>query len=156
MRAFSPATFAAASDKITALNEFSSVHSANDGYPCQVHVDVLGKWGPWASNEKSKALLAMWQETGRELGIRILPQERGGLSDGNWTWYDIPTIDGLGPDGGNAHCSERSEDGSKDQEYILPDSFAPKALMNILGIMRLVRQWSGGSEQVPSEDRLSI
>jgi glutamate carboxypeptidase len=156
MRAFSPATFAATSEKITALNGFSSVRSANDGYPCQVHVDVLGEWGPWASNEKSKALMALWQETGRELGLRILPQERGGLSDGNWTWYDIPTVDGLGPDGGNAHCSERSDDGSKDQEYILPGSYVPKALMNILGIMRLVRQWTGGSEQVPSEDRLSI
>ena len=140
MRAYSPQSFMETSKKITALNEFSSVYSANGGYPCRVHIEVLNEWGPWAPNAKSDALLAFWQETGRELGFGVMPQERGGLSDGNWTWQSIPTIDGLGPDGGNAHCSERAEDGSKDQEYILPDSFAPKALMNILSIMRLAAQ----------------
>jgi glutamate carboxypeptidase len=52
----------------------------------------------------------------------------------------IPTIDGLGPDGGNAHCSEKSDDGSKDQEYIVPESYVPKALLNILSIMDLAEQ----------------
>ena len=140
MRAYSPHYFATASQKITALNEFSSVHSANGGYPCRVQIDVLDEWGPWAKNEKSDDLLAVWQGIGCELGFLVGPQERGGLSDGNWTWRDIPTVDGLGPDGGNAHCSERTDDGSKDQEYIYPDSYVPKALLNVLGIMRLVDQ----------------
>jgi glutamate carboxypeptidase len=130
--------FASIGRQLVALNEFSSVHSANGGYPCRVHVDVLGEWGPWASNSNSNDLLSVWQASGRELGFQVRSQERGGLSDGNWTWQTIPTIDGLGPDGGNAHCSERSEDGSKDQEYILPDSYVPKAVMNILSLMSLV------------------
>jgi glutamate carboxypeptidase len=125
-------------NQVTALREFSSVHSANGGYPCRVHVDVLGEWEPWANNDKSNDLLKIWQVSGRELGYQVRPQERGGLSDGNWTWYSVPTIDGLGPDGGNAHCSERSEDGSKDQEYVLPDSYVPKAVLNVLSIMSLV------------------
>ncbi len=139
MRAYEPQVFSATTQKVVALNEYSSVHSSYGGYPCQVHVDVLGEWEPWAQNEKSNALLAVWQANGRELGIRVLPQERGGLSDGNWTWRHIPTIDGLGPDGGNAHCSERAADGSKDQEYILPASYVSKALLNALSIMHLVR-----------------
>ncbi len=138
MRAYSPQVFASIGRQLVALNEFSSVHSANGGYPCRVHVDVLGEWGPWASNSNSNDLLSVWQASGRELGFRVRPEERGGLSDGNWTWQTIPTIDGLGPDGGNAHCSERSEDGSKDQEFILPDSYVPKAVMNILSLMSLV------------------
>jgi glutamate carboxypeptidase len=138
MRAFSPAVFAAGVDQMTALNDFSSVQSANGGYPCRVHVDVLGLWEPWAQNEKSNRLLRLWRETGRNLGLTVKPQERGGLSDGNWTWQQVPTIDGLGPDGGNAHCSERSADGSKDQEYVLPDSYVPKARLNLLAIHQLV------------------
>jgi len=140
MRAYSPQTFASTTRKVVALNEFSSVHSANGGYPCRVHIDVLGEWEPWAKNNQSDGLLVNWQATARDLGLCVLPQERGGLSDGNWTWRMIPTIDGLGPDGGNAHCSERTEDGNKDQEYILPDSYVPKALMNALSIMRLVER----------------
>ena len=138
MRAYSPQVFALTTNQVTALREFSSVHSANGGYPCRVHVDVLGEWEPWANNDKSNDLLKIWQVSGRELGYQVRPQERGGLSDGNWTWYSVPTIDGLGPDGGNAHCSERSEDGSKDQEYVLPDSYVPKAVLNVLSIMSLV------------------
>lgn len=140
MRAYEPQVFSATTRKVVALNEFSSVHSSNGGYPCQVHIDVLGEWEPWAKNEKSNTLLALWQANGRKLGVNVLPQERGGLSDGNWTWRHMPTIDGLGPDGGNAHCSERAADGSKDQEYILPSSYVSKALLNTLSIMQLVKQ----------------
>ncbi len=138
MRAFSPVVFDAGINKMSALNAYSTVQSANGGYPCRVQVDVLGRWEPWARNEGSNELLRLWRETGQKLGLSIEPQERGGLSDGNWTWQQVPTIDGLGPAGGNAHCSQREEDGSKDQEYILPDSYVPKALLNLLAIVNLV------------------
>jgi glutamate carboxypeptidase len=126
---------------MSALNEFSTVHSANGYYPCRVQVDVLGLWEPWAPNDRSQMLLQHWRTTGQALGLTIAPQQRGGLSDGNWTWQQVPTIDGLGPDGGNAHCSERSEDGSKDQEYVLPDSYLPKGLLNLLAIHKLVARY---------------
>lgn len=145
MRAFSPPVFTAGVDKMSALNEFSSVRSANGGYPCRVQVDVLGLWEPWAKNDGSNELFQLWRTTGRDLGFAVEPQERGGLSDGNWTWQQVPTIDGLGPDGGNAHCSERSEDGSKDQEYMLPDSYVPKALLNLLAIKKLVNGYYDGN-----------
>lgn len=145
MRAFSPAVFAAGVGKMNALNEFSSVQSADGGYPCRVQVDVLGLWEPWAPNEKSNSLLQLWRKSGEELGLTVEPQERGGLSDGNWTWQQVPTIDGLGPDGGNAHCSERSADGSKDQEYMLPASYVPKARLNLLAIYKLVHEYYHGT-----------
>ena len=64
----------------------------------------------------------------------------GGGSDGNITGaLGIPTLDGLGPAGGNAHCSEQSPDGSKEQEYVLASTFVPKALLNIAAITRLNR-----------------
>ena len=138
MRAFSPHVFAAGADKMSELNEFSSVQSANGHYPCRVHVDVLGMWSPWAPNSASNELLELWRASGQDLGLTIESQERGGLSDGNWTWQQVPTLDGLGPDGGNAHCSERSADGNKDQEFILPASFVPKALLNLTAISKLI------------------
>ena len=61
-----------------------------------------------------------------------------GLSDGNLTWQTIPTIDGLGPAGGNSHCSERSPDGSKEQEYVTVSSYVPKALLNVMAIKKLI------------------
>ena len=148
MRAYSPSIFAEGVDKMVALNEFSTVQSANGGYPCRVKVNVIGLWEPWSPNNKSNALFDLWRETGQRLGMIVEPQERGGLSDGNWTWQQVPTLDGLGPDGGNAHCSERADDGSKDQEYILPESFAPKALLNCAAIMRLVNGYYAGNGSV--------
>jgi glutamate carboxypeptidase len=47
-------------------------------------------------------------------------------------------LDGLGVSGGNAHCSERSEDGKKDQEYLDLPSILPKAMLNTLAIARLL------------------
>ena len=140
MRAFAPEVFAAAAGRMAALDGYSSVRSAAGGYPCRVQVHQLGEWAPWAPNPRSEGLLALWRAAGEEMRLEVRGQERGGLSDGNWTWDRVPTIDGLGPEGGNAHCSERSDDGSKDQEYILPASFVPKAQLNVLGILKLVEQ----------------
>ncbi len=138
MRAFLPDVFNHGVDKMKALNDLSTVHSANGGFPCRVQVEVLGLWAPWAPNPTSRALVEMWRETGLSLGIQVGSEERGGLSDGNWTWQILPTIDGLGPVGGNAHCSERSADGAKEQEYILPASYTPRAMLNIMAIRKLI------------------
>jgi glutamate carboxypeptidase len=69
--------------------------------------------------------------------LRIGLQERGGLSDGNYLWHFVPTIDGLGPWGDNDHCSERTPDGAKLPEYVDVTSFVPKAALNTLAITRL-------------------
>jgi glutamate carboxypeptidase len=111
--------------------------------PGCIKTELLHKMNPWARNEGSDRLLALWRVAGQSLGRRIEIEERGGLSDGNMLWRLIPTIDGLGPVGANAHCSERSEDGQKDQEYVLRDSFVPLAQLNALAIINLV---SGQSE----------
>ena len=65
-------------------------------------------------------------------------EARGGLSDGNFLWEVLPTIDGLGPAGDNDHCSERSADGSKLPEYCEVSSFVPKAALNAVAILRLL------------------
>lgn len=138
MRAYDQGVFEEGVAEMLALNDFCSVRSLDDGYPCRVEVDLEGRWAPWPPNPATMSLFDVWVAAADELGLSgVAPQQRGGLSDGNWLWDTLPTIDGLGPEGKNAHSSERSADGSKDQEYALASSFVPKAVLNIAAIVRL-------------------
>jgi glutamate carboxypeptidase len=141
MRAFDTETYDAAVEAILALNGPASVQSAADGYPCRVEVEVLLKTAPWSRNEATDRLLAVWQEAGESLGYDVRPEERGGLSDGNMFWQANPTQHGLGVAGGNAHCSERSADGSKEQEYCEVASFVPKAVLNVTAGLKLLSRY---------------
>ncbi len=140
MRAFSPAVFEEGLQAMLALAHQVDVTSPADEYPCRVDIQILRRTEPWAPNPRTDALFSTWKAAGESLGAHLYREERGGLSDGNLLWKRLPTIDGLGPAGGNAHCSERSPDGSKDQEFVFPASFVPKAMLNIAGIMELVQR----------------
>jgi glutamate carboxypeptidase len=140
MRCFDPAVYDEALQRTLALRELSTVSTADGSYRCRVEVMVERQTIPWPENEATAALYEVWQETAASLNYQTEPEARGGLSDGNHTWAAVPTLDGLGPAGGNAHCSERSPDGSKDQEYVHVPSFVPKALLNTLAILRLLEK----------------
>ena len=140
MRAFLPAVFDEGVAAMQALNGQATVRSADDGYPCRVMVEIVRQTPAWPGNPASDRLLAVWQQAAKSLGLRVVAEERGGLSDGNLLWQHFPTIDGLGPAGANAHCSEQSIDGSKEQEYALASSFVPRALLNAVAILKLVEQ----------------
>jgi glutamate carboxypeptidase len=137
MRAFSPKVFQSGLKKILALDGSSQI-SSQDGYPCHTSIQVLDQTAPWPRNEATDRLYKLWNETGHQLGMQTIEEQRGGLSDGNLLWQHFPTLDGLGPSGANAHCSESTPDGSKEQEYVLIPSFVPKALLNTLAIVKLI------------------
>lgn len=142
MRAFSPEVFDQGMRDLLALDGSTTI-SSGDGYPCRVSVQVKSLTDPWPRNPGSDHLLSIWRKTGKSLGVQVVSEERGGLSDGNFLWKHCPVLDGLGPAGTNAHCSERSEDGSKDQEYMLIPSFVPKAALNILALVELLQEGAG-------------
>lgn len=76
---------------------------------------------PMEKNSQSIQLLKIIKEAGKELGIEVKDTFTGGGSDGAFTSsMGIPTIDGLGPVGGNAH----SED-----EYLDLDTFVERTLL---------------------------
>lgn len=77
------------------------------------------------------------------MAIDVVHEARGGLSDGNMLWKHFPTLDGLGPTGENAHCSELDPATGKDQEFVLASSFIPKAMLNIIAILELIEQNEG-------------
>lgn len=95
-----------------------------------------GHTTPWPGGEGTAGLFAIWEAAAASIGLPALSVPRGGLSDANHLWRLGPTLDGLGPAGGNAHCSERSEDGSKLPEYLEVASMVPKAAMNALALSR--------------------
>jgi len=139
-RAFSPEPYAHAKAALLALAGPGEVRSVADRFACELKVEILSECRPWPRNAGTDRLAAIWCETGKELGIPVNVEQRGGLSDGNWIWDAVPTLDGLGPWGDNDHCSERSADGSKVPEYVDVTSFVPKAALNTLAIVKLVEQ----------------
>jgi len=72
---------------------------------------------PFVPDEGSEQLLRYVQEVGKNMGWDIEAEKTGGGSDGNLTSYiGIPTIDGLGPVGGNAHQEDEYVDISSLEE----------------------------------------
>jgi glutamate carboxypeptidase len=138
-RAFAPEIYERAKADLLALAGEGRVRSVADGFPCQVHVEILNESRPWPRNPATDSLFALWQDAAEQLSIPIGMQERGGLSDGNLIWDAVPTLDGLGPWGDNDHCSERSADGSKLPEYVEISSFIPKALLNVIALTKLIK-----------------
>ena len=132
MRAFDPALLREAGVALEAIAATAPSKSC-----AEITVECLGRSPAWPADQHTLELFAHWREAAAELGLAALSVSRGGLSDANYLRHLGPTLDGLGPAGANAHCSERSADGSKVPEFVETDSFVPKAAMNVLAITRL-------------------
>ncbi len=138
MRAFDPGVFEKAVADIMALGGLSTVRSADGAFSCRTHVDLVRRVPAWPENPGTMGLFHQWQRAARLLGGEARPEMRGGLSDGNFTWDVVPTLDGLGPSGGNPHCSESDPDAGKEQEFAVISSFVPKAVLNAMALVALV------------------
>ena len=133
MRAFDPARLAKAGKAVECF-----AHPAGHGNAA-IEVKCLGTSPAWPDDERTRNLARHWLVAASELPLPVKLVKRGGLSDANYLCGLGPTLDGLGPSGGNAHCSERSADGVKLPEYVDVGSFVPKAALNALAIARLCR-----------------
>ncbi|MGB9640574.1 MAG: M20/M25/M40 family metallo-hydrolase [Anaerolineales bacterium] len=139
MRAFSPQIFDKGIEQIMALTNHSTIQS-QDGFPCRIEIEILEKTKPWPINSATQRLFTLWQDTANQIGMKVISEQRGGLSDGNLLWHAFPTLDGLGPSGDNAHCSESDPLSGKEQEYVSLRSFIPKALLNLAAMERLISE----------------
>jgi len=133
MRAFDPALLQQTGDRIRALAADPKYAGA-----ASIVVDQSGVSPAWPGGAETQALFQHWAKAAEKLGFIACPTPRGGLSDANYLYHLGPTLDGLGPAGANAHCSERSADGSKLPEYVEIDSFIPKTLLNLLALNSLL------------------
>jgi glutamate carboxypeptidase len=134
MRAFEPGVFDDTEAGLMALTG-----------PCPevpgttITVTRTGKTPPWPEDEATAGLLLLAQAAAGRLGLTMQAEHRGGLSDANYLCHLGPTLDGLGPSGAFAHCSERSADGSKTPEYVEPGSLVPKAALSVLMWKEILR-----------------
>lgn len=77
---------------------------------------------PMEKTEATARLVTLAKNAARELGFEIEDVMTGGGSDGNYTAaLGTPTLDGLGPQGGNGHNAM--------DEYLLVDTIVPRAAM---------------------------
>lgn len=139
LRTFEREVYNDAIKRLLALNGKGTVTSAEDGHTSEVKIEVTQESPPWPRNDRTEKLLSIFTEAGRELGLTVIREERGGISDGNFICHTMPVLDGLGPHGDNGHCSEQSADGSKEQEYIEVSAIVPKAALNTVAIVKLAR-----------------
>lgn len=140
MRTFSQEVFDQGVRDMLNLQENAHIENANANFKCKVHIDLVTQSPPWPDNPGTQQLFSIWEQVAEPLGFTILEEKRGGLSDGNALCLTIPTIDGLGPYGANAHCSEHDPENGKGQEFANKSSFVPKALLNVLAIQELIKQ----------------
>lgn len=127
MRAFQPGILVSAGQAALDLS-----HRTPAG--AELVVECIGRTPAWAGGLGTDQLFNSWLKRGQELGLKVVPVKRGGLSDANYLCHLGPTLDALGPNGGNAHCSERSADGRKLPEYVIPASFITKTVLNLMAI----------------------
>ena len=133
MRAFEPESLNQAGRHLEAL--------ARPAAPGVASIKVInqGTSPAWPLDAGTQSLANHWLAAAEKLGLPAKLVKRGGLSDANYLRDVGPTLDGLGPSGANAHCSERSADGSLVPEYVDVPTFVPKAAMNILALVDLLK-----------------
>jgi glutamate carboxypeptidase len=129
MRAFDPAVLA---DAESALHALCGTTTAG----ALLAAEKIGSTPAWPGGEETDRLFSVWREAAAVCGISLQPMARGGLSDANYLSHLGPTLDGLGPVGGSAHCSEWSADGTKVPEFVDTDSFVWKAVGNLLALQQ--------------------
>jgi glutamate carboxypeptidase len=83
--------------------------------------EVMARWWPMEKLARSGRLLAHAQGVALALGFEVRGAATGGASDANTTsGMGIPSLDGLGPIGGNDHSPA---------EYLVVDSIVPRTTM---------------------------
>ena len=84
-------------------------------------VNGRASWWPMEKNASTAALADMAIELAGRLGFDLADTATGGASDANTTSAaGAPTLDGLGPVGGNAHAAG---------EYMELDSIVPRTTL---------------------------
>lgn len=138
IRSFDEQRYREVRDAVLAMSGEGEIGAPDGAKRCEIHVTQTTENPVWPANPATEALIEVWKQAAHEAGHQLDAKPRGGLSDGNALWNVFPTLDGLGPRGGNAHCSLRDDAANKEPEYVDTTSFVPKALINCKALKRLL------------------
>jgi glutamate carboxypeptidase len=125
--------------KLLKLNSAGCFSGPEGGRHCEVVVEPLCEIPAWAGDDATSRLASIWREAGSMCGYEVGTGTRGGLSDANFFSVHFPTLDGLGPRGGNAHTIEADGEGIRITEFVEPESFLSKGPVNLLALRALAR-----------------
>jgi glutamate carboxypeptidase len=123
----------------TAEAEVRRIAEATEVADTTVEFEPMARWWPMEKLERSGRLVDHAQAVARALGFEVADASTGGASDANTTsGMGIPSLDGLGPIGGNDHAPA---------EYLEVDSIVPRTTMLAGLLVALaadpeVRAWS--------------
>ena len=106
---------------VAAEAEIRRVAAATEVPDTIVEVEELYRWWPMEKLERSGRLVEHAKAVAAGLGFEVADTLTGGASDANTTsGMGIPSLDGLGPIGGNDHSPS---------EYLEVDSIVPRTTM---------------------------
>lgn len=138
VRANNPHDFAWAKAQLLKFQGEGELTSVIDGFKSHLTVERQGEFPPWPTTKMNEELSQTIKTVSNTLGRNLYTQTvRGGTSDGNFLYDLLPTIDLLGPNGANHHCSIQCADKGQEQEYILKSSVVPQLELNIALICSL-------------------
>lgn len=101
--------------------EVRSVVAATEVEDTVVEFETMARWWPMERLDRSLRLVEHAQAVARALGFEIRDVATGGASDANTTsGMGVPSLDGLGPIGGNDHSPA---------EYLDVESIVPRTTM---------------------------
>ena len=85
--------------------ELRRIAEATEIADTSVAFEVMARWWPMEKLARSGRLVAHAQGVARALGFEVVDAATGGASDANTTsGMGVPSLDGLGPIGGNDHA----------------------------------------------------
>lgn len=112
-----------------------------EGVTCKVELKTQADLGPWPETESSDRLYNIWEKNAKMINHDLLRVIRSGGSDANQIWNLAPTIDGLGPLGGDDHCSINDPERGFEQEHLYISSLVPKTVLNVLGVVDILKTY---------------
>jgi len=105
----------------TAESEIRRIAAATEVPDTTVEFEPMARWWPMERLERSARLVEHAQAVAGALGFTVADASTGGAGDANTTsGLGVPTLDGLGPIGGNDHAPT---------EYLDVDSIVPRTTM---------------------------
>ena len=105
----------------TAETELRRIAEATEVEDTTVEFETMARWWPMEKLERSGRLVEHAQAVAVALGFEIHDAATGGASDANTTsGMGVPSLDGLGPIGGNDHSPA---------EYLDVDSIVPRTTL---------------------------
>jgi glutamate carboxypeptidase len=128
----------------TAEAEIRRIAEATEIADTTVSYEPMARWWPMEKLERSGRLVEHAMDVARALGFEIADASTGGASDANTTaGMGIPSLDGLGPIGGNDHSPA---------EYLDVDSVGPRTTL-LAGLLLAiagdpeVMAWRSGTDR---------